>query len=725
MMKKLHFLLFALFVSFITPAFCQEKTEKEINQIIEQLTLEEKIRMIHAQSKFSSAGVPRLGIPELWMSDGPHGVRAEIDWDSWNHAGWTNDSCTAFPALTCLASTFNPALAYKYGVAVGEEARYREKDILLGPGVNIYRTPLNGRNFEYMGEDPYLASIMCVPYIQGVQTNGVAACVKHYALNNQEVWRGHIDVQVSDRALYEIYLPAFQAAVEQGKVWALMGSYNKYDGQWCSHNEVLMNDILKGDWAYDGVVMTDWGSAHDTKEAALYGLDLEMGTGTNGLTFSTKNAYENYFMALPLQEMVKKGEIEEKFIDDKVRRLLRLMYRTSLSGNSNMGSKGSQAHFDVAREIAEEGIVLLQNKKEFLPISKTTTQTIAVIGENATKMMTLGGGSSELKALHEISPLEGIEKEFPQANIIHAMGYSTGPSVYDRVVDSPLNQDSLRTAAVEAAKQADIVLYVGGLNKNHEQDCEGIDRKIYELPFGQEALLDDIFAVNKNVAVVLVSGNAVSTPWKKSTQAIVQAWYLGSETGTAIANVLSGDVNPSGKLPFSFPEKLEDNGAHAFDHMTYPGDDVTVEYTEDILVGYRWHDTKKIKPAFAFGHGLSYTEFDFTSASVNKSSLSANDVVELTVELKNSGNRDGSEVVQVYVHDKKASVMRPVKELKAFQKLSLKAGETKSVTLEVPVNSFAFYDEAKKDWNLEAGEYVLMIGSASDKIEKKVTLTVE
>ena len=699
--------------------------DNKIEEIIKQLSLKEKIDMCHAQSKFSSPGVPRLGIPEIWMSDGPHGVRAEIAWDTWDHAGWSNDSCTAFPALTCLAATFNPQLSYKYGKAIGEEARYRKKDILLGPGVNIYRTPLNGRNFEYMGEDPYLASKLVVPYIKGVQENGVAACVKHYILNNQEHWRDHINVKLSDRALYEIYLPAFKAAVLEGEVWSIMGAYNKMRGQFCCHNELLVNKILKDDWAFEGVLVTDWGATHDTKEAAIYGLDIEMGTGTDGLTSSSKNAYDNYYLANPFLELLKSGEIDESVVDDKVRRILRLMFRTNMDKNRPYGKMTNQQHFDVAREIAAEGIVLLKNDKAFFPIDPDTKQTIAVIGENATRSMTVGGGSSELKTKHEISPLNGIQKRFKNARIVHAMGYASGPSVYGRVLPTSLNADSLKRAAIEVAEEADIVLFVGGLNKSHHQDCEGDDRKQFELPFGQDDLLNEILRVNKNTAVIMVSGNAVEMPWVSKVKAIVQTWYLGSEAGHAIADVLSGDVNPSGKLPFSFPVKLEDNGAHSFGDISYPGDGINQEYKEDILVGYRWHDTKKIKPLFAFGYGMSYTTFKMMNAKTDKSTYKNGEVIKVSCEIKNTGETKGAEVIQVYANDVEASVLRPLKELKAFNKVMLNAGEVQTVTFEIPVNDLAFFDNSIMDWNLESGQFKLMVGTSSCDIKKVLQFKVQ
>ena len=724
-MKKLLFVIFLLTLISTNQLLAQNNSmDNKIEEIIKQLTLKEKLDMCHAQSKFSSKGVARLGIPEIWMSDGPHGVRAEIAWDSWQHAGWTNDSCTAFPALTCLAATFNPDLSYKYGKAIGEEARYRRKDILLGPGVNIYRTPLNGRNFEYMGEDPYLASKIVVPYIHGVQENGVAACVKHYALNNQEHWRDHINVELSNRALYEIYLPAFKAAVQEGKVWSIMGAYNQVRGQYCCHNELLINKILKGDWGFDGVLVTDWGATHDTKEAALYGLDIEMGTGTDGLTSSLKNAYDNYFMANPLLKMIQSGEIEESVINEKVKRILRLMFRTNMNKSRPVGSMNSQAHFDVAREIAQEGIVLLKNEANFFPIDLEKVQTIAIIGENADKMMTVGGGSSELKTIHEISPLEGIQKRFTNAKILHAMGYSSGPSVYGQEIPSKLNTDSLKNEALKIASKADIVLFVGGLNKNHHQDCEGGDRKHFSLPFQQNELVNEIVRVNKNTAVLLISGNAVEMPWASDVKAIVQTWYLGSEAGNAIADIISGDVNPSGKLPFSFPVKLEDNAAHSFGEKSYPGDGTNQEYKEDILVGYRWHDTKKIKPLYAFGYGLSYTSFAILNAKTDQSIYKKDDLITLTCEIQNIGETTGSEVIQIYVNDVKASVLRPVKELKAFQKIRLNPGETKTITLKIPTKNLAFFDDSILNWKLEEGQFKLLIGTSSKEIKKTLLIDV-
>ncbi len=693
----------------------RNKIDTEIENILSQLTLEQKVALCHAQSKFSTKGVEQLGIPEIWMSDGPHGVRAEIKWNSWDYVGWTDDSVTAFPALTCLAATFNPELAGEYGFSVGEEARYRKKDILLGPGVNIYRTPMNGRNFEYMGEDPFLASKLVVPFIKGIQKNGVAACVKHFALNNQEKWRNHINVELSERALREIYLPAFKAAVVEGHAWSIMGAYNKIRGNYSCQNDYLLNKILKGDWNFDGVVVSDWGAVHSTNAAAA-GLDIEMGT---------KNYYDNYYLANPFLAAIKKGEIDEKVLDEKVKRILRLMLRTTMSPHRTLGRKNNPEHHNVARKVATDGIVLLKNRDNFFPIKDDKNLTIAVIGENATKPMTVGGGSSELKAQFEISPLQGLKERYKNATILYSMGYSSGKGAWDRALPPKLNQDSLSTEAVNLAGKADMVLFIGGLNKNHFQDSEGGDRIQYGLPFGQAELLNRLSKVNKNIGLVLISGNAVEMPWIDKVKGIMQTWYLGSMAGAAIADVVSGDVNPSGKLPFSFPVKLEDNAAISFGSSSYPGDSINVYYKEDILVGYRWFDTKKIKPLFAFGHGLSYTTFEVSNAKTDKRNYSRNDQIKITCDVKNKENIEGAEVIQVYIGKQDSKVNRPIKELKGFKKVKFENAEEKQVTITVDVAQLAYFDETISNWHLEEGKYTVFIGTASDKIIKKIDINIK
>ena len=702
--------------------------EARVKDALSRMTLEEKVALCHAQSKFSSAGVPRLGIPEVWMSDGPHGVRAEINWNDWGYANWTNDSITAFPALTCLAATWNPEMSAKYGKAIGEEARYREKDVLLGPGVNIYRTPLNGRNFQYMGEGPYLASVMCVPYIQEVQKNGVAVSVKHYALNNQELWRGHIDVELSDRALYEIYLPAFKAAVCQGGAWTVMGAYNKIRGQHACHNELTLNKILKGDWKFDGVVVTDWGGAHDTYEAAMNGLDIEMGSYTNGLTSESAFTYNDYYLANPYLQMLKSGKVPMSTIDDKASRILRLIFRTAMNRQKPYGSVTTPEHYAAAREIGNEGIVLLKNapvsKKEsaLLPIDASRYNRILVVGDNAVRLLNQGGGSSELKVKDMVSPLDGL-RELYGDKVVYTQGYAAGRPMYGRADEIPQAvTDSLRNRAVEMAREADLVVLFGGLNKNHFQDCEGGDRLQYGLPFGQDELIEALQAVNKNLVLVLLSGNAVEMPWVDKVPAIVQGWYLGSMGGKSLADVLGGAVNPSGKLPFSFPVKLEDCAAHAFDALSYPGDSIREVYKEDILVGYRWYDTKKIPALFPFGHGLSYTTFQYGKPVASAKKMAADGTLTVTVPVKNTGSVAGKEVVQLYVGDDKCSVLRPLKELKHFQKIALQPGEEKSVTFTVTPEDLQFYDDKAACWKSEPGKFKLYIGSSSTDIRGTVNL---
>lgn len=698
--------------------------EKRVEDALSRMTLEEKVAILHAQSKFSSAGVPRLGIPEVWCTDGPHGIRPEVLWDEWDQAGWTNDSCTAFPALTCLAATWNPEMSALYGKSIGEEARYREKDILLGPGVNIYRTPLNGRNFEYMGEDPYLSSRMVVPYIEEVQKNGVAACVKHFALNNQEAHRHGIDVEVDDRALNEIYLPAFKAAVQEGGAWAVMGAYNKYKGEHCCHNRYLLNDILKRDWAFDGVVVSDWGGTHDTKQAAENGLDMEFGSWTDGLSWGASNAYDNYYLAAPYLDMLRKGEASTATLDDKARRVLRLIFRTAMNTRKPFGSLNSPEHLAAARRIAGEGMVLLKNEGGVLPIDLGRAKTIAVVGENAIKMMTVGGGSSSLKVRHEYTPLEGIRAAAAgKAEVIYERGYvgdvtgdyngvKTGQDLSESRSEAQLIAD-----AAAAARKADAVIFVGGLNKSNHQDCEGDDRLQYGLPYAQDKVIGALAEANPNLAVVIVSGNAVAMPWIDRVPAVLEAWFSGSEAGNALADVVFGAVNPSGKLPFTFPVRLEDNGAHALGE--YPGSD-KVKYNESIFVGYRWHDKEQLKPLFAFGHGLSYTAFAVGNVKADRTTLVPNGSIRISADVTNTGDRAGAEVVQLYIGDEQSSLPRPVKELKGFQKVSLNPGQTRTVTFEITPGMLHYYDDAKGAWVAEPGAFTAYVGAASDDIRGTV-----
>ena len=716
--------------------------EQRIDDALSRMTLDEKIAVIHAQSKFSSPGVKRLGFPDLWTDDGPHGVRPDVLWDEWEQAGQTNDSCVAFPALTCLAATWNPALSRLYGESLAEEALYRNKNVMLGPGVNIYRTPLGGRNFEYMGEDPWLASRMVVPYVQGLQSKGVAACVKHYALNNDEEYRHQVNVIVSDRALHEIYLPAFKAAVQEGGAWAIMGAYNLYQNQHNCHNATMLNKILKKDWGFDGVVISDWGGCHDTEEAIKNGLDLEFGSWTDGLTMGATNAYDNYYLALPYKKLIQEGKYSTKELDEKVRRVLRLFFRTNMKRNKPFGFMCSESHYEAALKIAQEGMVLLKNEKvkelkgeTLLPIDTKKVKKILVVGENAIKMMTVGGGSSSLKAQKEILPLDGIKARFCCADVDYTRGYvgdtvqsyngvSVGRSLYET-----RTQAELTAEAVAKAKEADMVIFVGGLNKSDYQDCEGHDRKSYDLPYAQNEVIEAILKVNPRLVYVNISGNGAVLPWIEKVPAVVQAWFIGSESGEAIASVLAGDVNPSGKLPFTWYASLDQCGAHAT--KSYPGtwrEDYKVideEYKEGIYVGYRYTDAKKLKPLFAFGHGLSYTTFKLGKATANTQELTPTTQITFTVPVTNTGKMAGSETVQLYIAAKDSKVARPVKELKAFQKVYLQPGETRNVTLTIGADALSYYDEATSQWRADAGKYEALIGTASNKLSTNYTFQLK
>ena len=720
-----------------TPVYLDNSADIEdrIDDVMKRLTTEEKVAMLHAQSKFSSPGVKRLGIPDIWMTDGPHGIRPEVLWDEWDQAGWTNDSCVAFPALSCLAATWNEEMSYLYGVSIGEEARYRNKTVLLGPGVNIYRTPLNGRNFEYMGEDPYLASKMVVPYVKGVQSNGVAACVKHFALNNNEINRHTSNVIVDDRTLYEIYLPAFKAAVEDGGTWTIMGAYNLYKNQHACHNEYLLNDILKGEWEFDGVVVSDWGGTHNTDQAIKNGLDMEFGSWTDGLSANVKNVYDSYYLANPYLERIRSGEVGTEELDDKVRRILRLAFRTVMRQDRPFGNMLSEAHYQAAREIGNEGIVLLKNENNILPIVPGENCSILVVGENAIKMMTVGGGSSSLKVQREISPLEGLENAFGgKAEIIYSRGYVGDVSGEYNGVRTGQNlkenrsPEELLAEAVENAQKADYVIFIGGLNKSYHQDCENSDRAGLGLPYGQDQVISALAEANENLIVVNISGNAVAMPWIDKVPAVVQAWYLGSEAGNSIADVLSGVANPSGKLPFTFPVALEDCPAHSAGE--YPGtkrnDGIwDIEYKEGIFVGYRWYEKENIKPLFAFGHGLSYTEFSYGKASADSKSMTGDGSITVSVDITNTGKTTGKEVVQLYISDMKFSLPRPEKELKDFRKIELEPGETSTVTFTIEKEDLSYFDPEKHDWVAEPGKFKALIGSASDDIRAEISFALE
>ncbi|QEC74815.1 glycosyl hydrolase [Mucilaginibacter ginsenosidivorax] len=697
------------------------KQEEKIRSLISRMTLQEKVSLLHANSKFYVSGIKRLGIPELALSDGPHGVRAEINRHDWGYSGWTTDSATCFPPGTALAATWNPELASKQGLVLGEEARFRKKDVLLGPGINIIRSPLGGRNFEYMSEDPFLISRMAVAYIKALQSKDVAVSVKHWVANNQETHRDSVDVQVSERAFREIYLPGFKAAVTEGGAYTVMAAYNKFRGDWCSENEYLNRQILRKEFGFKGVLMTDWAAAHTTVKAALSGLDLEMGTDIKD--------YNEWYFANPLIKAVEEGKVPVSVVDEKVANVLRVMFKTRMfdEANREKGKMNTPKHQKAAYNSAAEAAVLLQNKGNILPVNFNKIKSVAIIGDNATRKHCGAGLSSEIKALYEITPLEAIKQKFgASVKINFAQGYEKQSTFKEGSNRGQGNSDhvdwKLIQEAVKVARESDVVIIFGGLN--HDFDTESFDKQNMDLPYGQEVLMQEVTKANPNTVVVIVAGSPVKLAGiVNRVPAILWSWYGGMEAGNAVADILSGKVNPSGKLPFTLPVALDQSPAHALGN--FPGKDLTVNYEEDILVGYRWFDTKKIQPQFPFGYGLSYTGFVLNDFSTDKKIYEKNDVIHAKLAIKNTGSRYGAEVVQLYVSDPVSSVLRPEKELKAFEKVFLQPGETKTVKLDVKVSDLAFYDEETKSWKVEAGEFVLQLGNSSRNISKTVKISVK
>lgn len=699
--------------------------EERVQDALSRMTLHEKVHILHAQSKFSSAGVPRLGIRQLNMSDGPHGVREEIEWNSWSPARWTNDSCVAFPSLTCLAATWNRDLAALYGHAVSEEFAYRGKDIMLGPGTTIARMPLNGRAFEYMGEDPYLAGEMAVPYIKAAQANGVACCLKHFALNNQEVGRMTVNVNVSERALREIYLPAFEKCVKEGGLWTIMGSYNRWLDRHCCHNDSLLNGILKREWGFDGAVVSDWGGTHDTWEAATGGLDLEMGTGTDGKTTDKGQGYNNYYLADPFERLVREGKVPMSVLNDKAARVLRTIFRTAMNPRKAIGSQCSEAHYEACQRIGEEGMVLLRNQGATLPIDAAKYGRILVVGDNAVRNMSEGGGSSELKPKRDISPLEGLRAAFGD-KVDFARGYYAGRALYAKA--DKLDPDSLRRLrdeALDKARQADLIIFIGGMNKNGHEDCENSDRKSFDLSYGQNELIEALARVQKNIVVVTYGGNAYATPWLDDVKALLHCWYLGSMSGKTLAAALTGEVNPSGKLPVTFAKKQQDYPCFQYGEKGYPGVDGQVHYKEGIYVGYRWFNTKGVKPQFPFGFGLSYTTFKYGRPELSAESLSAGGKLTLTVSVTNTGKRAGKETVQLYIGDEKASAERPRKELKDFAKVELQPGETKTVSFDITTVALQFWSDKTHSWTAEPGRFKAYVCASETDVRGTAEFTLQ
>ena len=701
--------------------------EKRIEKLIKKMTLEEKVGLLHGNSKFYVAGVERLGIPEWSLSDGPHGVRAEINRHDWAYAGWTNDSASYFPTGTAFAAAWNPELAYRRGEVLGEEARWRKKDVLLGPGVNIIRSPLCGRNFEYMSEDPYMNSVLAVAYIKGLQSRDVACSVKHFAVNNQETNRTTVDVECSERALREIYLPAFKAAVQEGGALTVMAAYNKFRGEFCAENNYLVRKILRNEWGFDGVYVTDWGAAHSTVPSMEAGLDLEMGT--------LIDKYEDWYYANPLIEAVKSGKVPMSLVDEKVGDVLRVMIKTNVLDPKKRfgpGSMNTKEHQQATYDAAAEAIVLLKNQNNLLPLDFSSIKSLAVIGDNATRKHSNGGLSSEIKAVYEVTPLGALRAKWgDKVDIRFAQGYeklstfvegSNNGQSSGTFSSKTQESDALLKEAVEVARTSDVALLVCGLN--HDYDTESFDRLNMDIPYGQVELIQEVVKANPRTIVVMIAGSPLNMAAVDiCSPAIVWAWFNGMEGGNALVDVLSGKVNPSGKMPFTTPVSLDQSPAHALGN--FPGRDLKVNYEEDILVGYRWFDTKGLPVVYPFGYGLSYTTFNYSNLNTDKKTYDQADTIQATFTLSNTGDREGAEVAQLYVSDPVCSVMRPVKELKGFKKVFLKPGESRRITLDIPVSSLAFYSEAQSQFVVEPGEFILQLGASTSDIKQKISIDVK
>ncbi|WP_194768458.1 beta-glucosidase family protein [Tamlana sp. I1] len=701
------------------------ENDTKIDALISQMTLEEKVGMLHGNSMFATGGVERLGIRELKMVDGPLGIREEISRDSWAAAGWDNDFATYYPAAGAVAATWNPELSYTFGNSVGQEARARGKDMLLSPAINIIRTPLGGRTYEYFTEDPFLNKKLAVPFVVGLQENDVMACVKHFAVNNQETNRGTVDVLADERTLREIYLPAFKATVVEAHAHSLMGAYNKFRGDYLCENDYMLNKILRDEWGFRGVVVSDWAAVHSTVKSLKNGLDIEMGT---------PKPFNEFFLADKLIAAAKNGEISDEEINKHVKRILRVLFQVKAMDGENRvkGSLATEAHYKDAYDIAAESVVLLKNDKNLLPLKLEGVKSIAVIGNNAKKTNALGGFGAGVKTKREVTPLDGLTNRLPEGvKINYAEGYLERYSKNENdkkeevTLHGPLTVDELDEAklseAIEAAKNSDVAIIFAGSNRDYE--TEASDRRNLFLPFGQEELIKKVLEVNPNTIVVMIAGAPFDlTEIKKEASTLVWSWFNGSEGGHVLADVILGNINPSGKLPWTMPKRIEDSPAHAT--HSFPGE-ASVNYTEGILVGYRWFDTKKIEPLYPFGYGLSYTSFEFSELKTNKKEYEVNEVIEVTFNIKNTGDLDGKEVAQLYVSDPESYVEKAAQELKGFKKVFVKSGASTQVTIQLPVKELAYYNEVIKEWLVEPGTYKIKIGNSSRNITEEVSVNIK
>lgn len=743
-----------------------KKMENQIEKLLKKLTLDEKIAMIHAAGLFQTGAVERLDIPPLKCSDGPMGVRCEFHNERWIPTGNNDDNVTYLPSNSALASTWNPELAKQSGHVLGEEARGRGKDVILAPGINIKRDPLCGRNFEYMSEDPKLAATLAVPFIKGVQENDVAACVKHFACNVQETDRLMVDTIVDERTLYEIYLPAFKAAVQEGGSYSLMGAYNKINGTHCCENKELLDFILREEWGYDGTVISDWGAVHKTKEAAEVTMDVEMSVFAD---------FDNYMFANPLKEAIEKGEVSESSVNSKVRNILRMMFRLKMIGKQKStrksGTYNTLAHREAVHRTAQESMILLKNENNKLPLNKDKVKKIAVIGQNAAKIHSDGGGSAEIKALYEISPLMGIKTYLGgNVEVVYAPGYyiPEKPKTFDHnwqetsldelegtnigmlskeeIEAQKANQDEeaafrkeeeekaaqkekdaqliheknkkLFEEAVALAKEADEVIFTGGLN--HNFDSEGFDREDMKLPFEQDLLIAELLKVRKDIIITFIGGSPVEMPWRDEAETILWSYYAGMETGNAFAEIIFGEVNPSGKLAETFPAKYEDCITAKNGQSGIRG---TINLSEGLYYGYRYFDKERIAPAFCFGHGLSYTKFTYNNLTL-KQEKEGSKIVKVSFTVKNTGKKAGAETAQVYIAPISPKADRPVKELKAYKKIKLQPGKSGKVTLTLSPQDFAYFDTDIHGFIADAGDYEILVGASCEDIRLKGICTL-
>ncbi|WP_295655122.1 glycoside hydrolase family 3 C-terminal domain-containing protein [uncultured Mucilaginibacter sp.] len=694
----------------------EKAIDKKIDHIVKQLTLKEKIAMLHGNALFSSDGVKRLGIPELTCDDGPLGVREEVGRYSWTPLKLKTDSATYFPNGSAMAATWNPALAYQYGVTMAQEALARHKNILLAPAFNICRTPLCGRTYEYYSEDPFLNAQLAISAVKGIQSQHVAACVKHFAVNNQETMRDSINVVIGERALREIYLPAFKAAIQQGHAYSLMSAYNVVNGAHCSENDFLLNKILKGEWGFKGLVMSDWGGTHSTVNAANNGLDLEMGS---------KGPYSNWYFADPLYNAVKAGQVSERVIDEKVHRILWVIFHTSMAEHQLPGSINTPGHSKAVYDMAAESIVLLKNQNHTLPLNTANIKSIAVIGDNAIHTFATGGYGAGVKAKYEITALQGIKSRLGKdINIRFAQGYKANYKTnYTAQQKENANNPNpvLISEAVDLAKNSDLAILCIGSNRDYES--ENSDRKNLNLPFGEQELVNAVTAANPNTIVVIMAGAPYDiADIKNNNNTVLWSWFNGSEAGNALADVLFGKINPSGKLPFTFPAHLDDSPAHAL--HTFPGENLTADYKEGILVGYRWFDTKNIEPLYCFGYGLSYTSFKYSAFKTNKKRYKTGEHISATLLVNNTGKYAGKETVQLYVGKLNSKTGQPEKQLKAFKKVSMIPEQGVQVVLRFKTTDLAYFSEDLHKWTIEPGEYKISVGSSSRDIRQSTIITV-